>query len=75
MLGPKVIDGVVIAYVKTIFYSSYSIIETVIAILSLLMIVFLPESCETILSSLLSYDCLNDALEFLLAEKSKFSFG
>lgn len=73
MLGPKVIDGVVIAYVKTIFYSSYSIIETVIAIL--LMIVFLPESCETILSSLLSYDCLNDALEFLLAEKSKFSFG
>lgn len=73
MLGPKVIDGVVIAYVKTIFYSSYSIIETVIAIL--LMIVFLPESCETILSSLLSYDCLNDALLFLLAEKSKFSFG
>lgn len=53
-MGPKVIDGVVIAYVKTIFYSSYSIIETVIAILSLLMMVFLPESCETILSSLLS---------------------
>lgn len=68
-IGANLLDGVIIAYLKIFTVNS------VMVMISLFMIVCLPESWETVLSSLLTCECSKNLLQFMSAEKSQFSFG
>lgn len=63
-IGTNLLDGVIIAYLKIFTVNS------IVVMISLFMIVCLPENCETILSSLLTCECSKNLLQFMHAEKN-----
>lgn len=73
IIKANLLGGAVIAYFKTFTVNSIS--KMIVAIIFAHDTVCLPESCETIVSSLLTYECSSNLLQFMFVEKCKFSFG